>query len=368
MKHKVAIGKYPELKDALDKIGGLEKFVRKNNKVFIKPNICAPKRNETGTVTSPDLIENLITLLKKITNSIQIGDCSFPEFKGLTAIKTSGIYDVAIRHNTEVIDLTSAKKVKKGDFIISKPILDADVIINVPVLKTHERAGVTISLKNMMGVIPGKLKTDLHKQGLEQGIVKLSKTIRPQLNIVDANICQEGRGPTNGNPKKVGLIIVGDNQVAVDAVCCKIMGINPKIISYISMAEKAGLGSTKDIELIGFKDEYIKKFELPVTYKKLVLRLGMQVAEGTFRGFVERNNRVVMTEEKCTKCALCHKTCPVGAITMTDKKPVVDYEKCIFCLCCYETCLPDAVTIEKSGFETQLFNLVRKSFGFKGGS
>ena len=365
MKYQVAIGQYPRLEGVLEKIGGLGNFIKKNERVFIKPNICAPRPSDTGTVTSPQLIAELIVLLKKITGNIQIGDSSISEFKGLEAMKISGIYDVAVKHGVEVVNLTVAEKVAKGPFIISKPILDADKIINVPVLKTHEVTGVTISLKNMMGIIPGHLKTDLHKTDLADSLVKLAQIIKPHLNIVDAGICQEGRGPLNGTPKKLGLLIAGDNQVAVDAVCCKIMGINPRMIRHIRLAERAGLGSIEynDINMIGFKEEYVDKFDLPITYKNWILRFGIQLSDNGFKRFVEKNNKIEINLDKCSRCGLCVKTCPVGAMTMTPSGPAVDYKKCIFCLCCYETCLPDAIKIkEPLGW---LLNFVRKIGGFK---
>ncbi|MFH1423777.1 MAG: DUF362 domain-containing protein [Candidatus Nealsonbacteria bacterium] len=362
MKYQVAIGKYPDLKGVLDKIGGLGNFIKKNERVFIKPNICAPRSSDTGAVTSPGLIEELIVLLKEITQNIQIGDSSISEFRGLEAIKVSGIYDVAVKHGVEVIDLTAAPKAERGPFIISKPILDADKIINVPVLKTHEVTGVTISLKNMMGIIPGHLKTDLHKIGLADSLVRLAQIIKPHLNIVDAGVCQEGRGPLNGTPKNLGLLVAGDNQVAVDAVCCKIMGISPRMIQHIRLAEKAGLGSTDDIDIAGFKEEYVDKFNLPITYKNWILRFGMQLSDSGFKRFIEKNNKIEINSNKCSRCGLCVKTCPVGAMTMTTSGPAVDYKKCIFCLCCYETCLPDAIKIkEPLGW---LLNFIRKIGGF----
>jgi len=361
--NQISIGKYPYLNDVLNSIGGLKKYINKNETVFIKPNICCPKTSDTGAVTSPRLIEELIILLQKITPNIFIGDSGFSEFKGLEAIKVSGIYDVAVKHNVKVINLNKAEKVKKGNFIVSKIVVESDKIINVPVLKTHERAGVTISLKNMMGIIPGHLKTDLHKRGLEKSIVELAQTVKPHLNIVDANICQEGRGPTNGTPKKMGLIIAGDNQVAVDSVCCELMGIKPRAIPYIRLAEKQGLGSTKDIAKFGFKEEYISKFELPPTYKNKLFGLGMRIGEKSFRKFIEKNSRIEINEDKCTQCGLCIKTCPVGAITMQGM-PVVDYNKCISCLCCYETCMSDAIRITKP--KNKLFSLAKTITGFRG--
>jgi len=358
---EVAIGK--NLNDILNKLGGLEKFVKKGQKVFIKPNLCCPRKPETGAVTNPKIIEQLILLLKPITKNIEIGDSSFSEFKGFEAMKASGIYKVAIKHNIKPVNLTAAKKVKKGPFIISKPILDADVIINVPVMKTHELAGVTLSIKNMMGIVPGYLKTKMHKEGLVKRIIELNQIVKPALNIVDATIGMEGRGPVNGTPKNLGLIIAGDNQVAVDSVCCKIMGIDPKMISHIKLAEKQGLGSAKNINILGWKQKYINKFELPVTYRNFLLKQGMKISGGWFREFVERNSRIEFDYSKCIKCRKCIKTCPAGALKMGKKGPICDNSKCIFCLCCFETCIPDAINVKKSG--QGLFRLLKKLFKFK---
>lgn len=355
---EVAIGK--KLDEILKALGGLEKFVKKGQKVFIKPNLCCPRKPETGAVTNPEVIEQLILLLKPITDNIEIGDSSFSEFKGFAAMKESGIYDVAIKHNVKPVDLTAAEKVTKGNLIISKPILDADVIINVPVMKTHELAGVTLSIKNMMGIVPGYLKTQMHKDGLTERITELNQIVKPALNIVDATIGQEGRGPVNGTPKNLGLIIAGDNQAAVDIVCCKVMGIDHRMISLIKAAEKI---SIKDIDIIGWKDEYLNKFELPVTYSNFFLKQGMKISGGWFRSFVERNSRIEFDYSKCIKCTKCIKTCPAGALTMGADGPVVDHSKCIFCLCCFETCIPDAINVKKSG--QGLFKVLKRIFRFK---
>lgn len=349
MKHKVAIGAYQEFECVLDGIGGLGKFVRSNDKVFIKPNLCAPKSHETGTITNPYLIKKLIKLLSGITKNIKIGDGPIPAFKKLSPARHPLIYNIAKTYDIEVIDLNNTETKALKSFILSKPVLEADVIINMPVLKTHVRTGITCALKNMMGIVPLRLKHEMHKQGLERKIVELAETIRPNLNIVDATICQEGDGPTNGERKEMGLVIAGDNQVAVDALCCKIVGLSPRSIPHLKLAEKQKIGFIDNIEYIGFKPEFVSRFKLPLMYRNIFMRLAMQIAEGPIIKYFERNNRILINKERCVKCELCIETCPVGALAMSEDGPIVDNKKCILCLCCHEACLNSAIKIKKKG-------------------
>jgi len=349
MKHRVAVGAYQNFEEILSAIGGLGKFVKSNDKVFIKPNLCAPKSYETGTTTNPYLIERLIKLLRDITSNIQMGDGPIPAFGKLTPAAYPLIYNIAKKYDIDVVDLNYTDKKMVKTFAVAKPVLEADVIINMPVLKTHVRAGITGSLKNMMGVVPLRLKHEMHKSGLDRRIVDLSDTIKPHLNIVDAIICQEGEGPTNGTPKELGLVIAGDNQVAVDGLCCKIMGINPRSILHLKLAEKEKVGSIRNTEYIGFKPEFVSRFKMPFMYKSGFIRFAMQIAEAPIIKFFEKNNRILINEERCVKCGRCIEACPVNALTMGEEAPVVDSKKCILCLCCHESCLSKAIRIKRKG-------------------
>lgn len=348
--YRVSIGKYQEFEDILNKIGGLQKFVKRSDTVFIKPNICAPRSYETGTVTNPYLIEKLIILLKDITPNIKIGDGPIPVFGKLSPVAHPILFDIAKKYALEIIDLNHCEKGLVKSFVIAKPILEADVIINMPVLKTHSNVGVTLSLKNMMGVLPLRLKHEMHKCGLDRMIVELAKTIKPHLNIVDATFCQEGEGPTNGTPVKLNLVIAGDNQVAVDSLCCKVIGLNPRSILHIRLAEKEKLGSLGDIETVGFRPEFLHKFKLPFLYRNIILRLIRQMGEGPIIKFFEKNNEILIENNRCIKCRLCTQACPVDALSMTNGGYLIlDKKRCILCLCCQEACLNDAIKIKKKG-------------------
>jgi uncharacterized protein (DUF362 family) len=119
-------------------------------------------------------------------------------------------------------------------------LLEADLIVSMPKLKTHHWAAMTCSLKNLFGVVPGAVygwpKNLLHFRGIENSIVDLAATVRPRLAIVDAIFGMEGDGPIMGRPKQVGCVVMGQDPVAVDATCARIMGLNPQAMPYLKMA------------------------------------------------------------------------------------------------------------------------------------
>jgi uncharacterized protein (DUF362 family) len=119
-------------------------------------------------------------------------------------------------------------------------ILRADLVVSMPKLKTHHWAGITCSLKNLFGVVPGAVygwpKNILHWRGIENSIVDLAATVRPGLAIVDGIVGMEGDGPIMGTPRPVGCVVMGQDPVAVDATCARVMGLRPERMPYLQMA------------------------------------------------------------------------------------------------------------------------------------
>ena len=133
---------------------------------------------------------------------------------------------------------TRASKLK--ELYLPKTVLRADFVVSLPKLKTHHWAGVTLSLKNMFGIVPGNCygwpKNDLHWAGLTRSILDINGTVRPDFAIVDGIVGMEGNGPIQGMAKPCGVLVVGDDPVAVDATCTRIMGLAPERIDYLSNA------------------------------------------------------------------------------------------------------------------------------------
>ena len=133
---------------------------------------------------------------------------------------------------------TRASRVK--ELYLPRTALEADFVVSMPKLKTHHWAGVTLSLKNMFGIVPGSCygwpKNALHWAGLTHSILDINSTVRPDFAIVDGIVGMEGNGPLQGEAKPCGLIVAGDDPVAVDATCARIMGFVPERINYLSQA------------------------------------------------------------------------------------------------------------------------------------
>src|SRR5271169_4965388 len=133
---------------------------------------------------------------------------------------------------------TRASRLK--ELYLPKTVLGVDFVVSMPKLKTHHWAGVTLSLKNMFGVIPGSCygwpKNILHWAGIDRAILDINAAVRPDFAIVDGIIGMEGNGPIQGVSKPAGVLIAGDDPVAVDATCARIMGLAPERINHIAHA------------------------------------------------------------------------------------------------------------------------------------
>ena len=133
---------------------------------------------------------------------------------------------------------TRASKLK--ELHLPRTVLEADYIVSMPKLKTHHWAGVTLSLKNMFGIVPGNCygwpKNALHWAGLTRSILDINSTVRPDFAIVDGIVGMEGNGPIQGAPKACGVLVAGDDPVAVDATCARIMGLVPERVDYLAHA------------------------------------------------------------------------------------------------------------------------------------
>jgi uncharacterized protein (DUF362 family) len=150
--------------------------------------------------------------------------------------------DIFVDLNTDDVERvplrTRASRLK--ELYLPKTVLGVDVVVSMPKLKTHHWAGATLSLKNMFGVVPGSCygwpKNVLHWAGIDRAILDINAAVRPDFAIVDGIIGMEGNGPIQGSPKVCGVLIFGDDPVAVDATSCRVMGLIPEKIKYVADA------------------------------------------------------------------------------------------------------------------------------------
>lgn len=168
---------------------------------------------------------------------------------------------------------TRASRLK--ELHLPQAVLQADLVVSMPKLKTHHWAGVTLSLKNMFGIVPGCCygwpKNILHWAGITQALIDINSTVRPDFVIVDGIVGMEGNGPIQGTPKACGVLVVGDDPVAVDATCVRLMDLVPDRISYLVYAASL-LGHLKEekIQQIGESIDSVRtSFEVIDSFRYL---------------------------------------------------------------------------------------------------
>ena len=173
----------------------------------------------------------------------------------------------------EVPTRTQASKLKS--LSLPKTVLGADFVVSMPKMKTHHWVGVTLSLKNMFGIVPGSCygwpKNVLHWAGISKSILDINGTVRPDFAIVDGIVGMEGNGPVQGSAKAAGVLVAGDDPVAVDATCARIMGLAPERIDYLKRAALL-LGNMQEekIQQVGESIARMRKpFEVLPAFQKL---------------------------------------------------------------------------------------------------
>lgn len=224
----------------------------KNKKVLIKPNVLGYyKENLDSIITHPNIIRSLLKYFK----NAKVGESSFADTEN--NLRKAGYW----KFKPYVFEEQKLVRVKDDTlkimktFYLPKIVKEADLVINVPKLKTHTLTKMTGAIKNLYGCIPGGVKQMLHKEAIGEKkfshlLVDIYYHVKPGLNIMDAILCMEGEGPSAGKPKKINLLIGSKNAIALDVVASKIMGYKPEEILAVRDAVERGFGSY-DFQLIG---------------------------------------------------------------------------------------------------------------------
>lgn len=342
-------------------LGGLEKYIKKGDKVFLKANLLKKNKPDDAVTTHPAIVEAVASTIKGMGAIPIIGDSPAGPFseRALRSIyETTGMIDVAKRtgaelnYNTEeiVVKISDGKLIKQATFM--KALMECDSIISLPKLKTHGMTVYTGAVKNQFGAIPGLVKAGYHLsmpdvKDFSDMLIDINVFLKPVLSIMDAVIAMEGNGPSAGKPKKVGLIISSNDVFSLDTVATLIIGLNHEDAPTVFMAQRRGLGRFEDIKIIGMNidDAKVSNFDIPT------LR-GFSVTEKIppfLMKYLDKHVKPypIFDYDVCKSCGICVSNCPPKALKMIDKKPTVDLKTCIRCFCCQELCPHKAVSIKK---------------------
>jgi uncharacterized protein (DUF362 family) len=270
---------------ALALAGGLDDLVKDGQTVVIKPNMVTPdKAKAPGLMTDVRVVRALVMEIRRAapTCKIIVAEGCAPEPQRsrdtIDGFKLNGYMELVEKYAVELRDLNNDRKVTVAKpallaypkYEMAQTIMTCDVLIDVPLLKTHELAGVTIGLKNLFGLMPPP-RLEFHGK-LSGVLCDLLRIRRPDLTVVDGLWGTEGQGPLGGSPVKMDLIIAGRDVVAVDAVGAAIMGYDPKRIRAIALAGNQALGES-DLAKITVKGRPIDSVKRFFAYARWDARL-----------------------------------------------------------------------------------------------
>ena len=236
-------------------------------KVLIKVNFITTMTWDTGATTDPIVVEAIIQRLKKLPVEINVVESDATMTNADKAFEATGMAEMCKKYDVKCINLRHVEdKVKiqipNGDCLkdITVPrIITESAVISAAKMKTHMSTKVTLGMKNMFGMLPDKLKFKYHAKGISKVVVDINTVIKPVVTVIDGFVAMEGKGPTDGTPVKMDLIIAGKDVVATDATGARVMGIDPHEISHIRTASEKGLGNIDNIEIVGERLEDVKR-------------------------------------------------------------------------------------------------------------
>jgi uncharacterized protein (DUF362 family)/Pyruvate/2-oxoacid:ferredoxin oxidoreductase delta subunit len=349
------------LRRGIDLIGGIQSFVKKGNRVLLKPNLLFGKSPEKAVTTHPSILRGMIQIVQEAGGVPFIGDS--PSVGSLTwTAEKAGIKAVADRMKCPLVEFNRPVLSPRGggktfkQLEIDRAVLEADVVINLPKLKTHSLTLLTLGVKNLFGCIPGPKKPLWHlKAGEDQKtfakiLVDIYQVIQPSLTLLDGIVGMEGNGPNSGRPVPIGLILASGDSLNLDQIVCDLLGISRESLLTNRVAFEQGMGKDP-IDVFGERVEDLKisRFQFPA----------LSQPNWKLPGFLSKalknalTSKPVIEGEVCKSCDRCTEICPPKALARKGKDLFFDYGQCIRCLCCLEVCPEGAVSV-KQGWALRL--------------
>ncbi len=346
----------PRLKEALDRLfalsGWLDTVDVRGKKVLLKPNLLTDRTPEQAVTTHPEVVRHVIRRLKAAGARVTVGDSPASTANLRQVWQTSGMAAVCAEEQVPLISLEQAGvrafEINGFAFSVALPVLDADLVINLPKVKSHSLTMLTAAVKNIYGVIPGYSKTTLHRLHPKPAVFgRLIRTIwqviPPTWTIADGVVGMEGQGPANGRPVALGFLAASSDPFALDRALCDVLHIDVRRVPYL--AAQAAAGPVEDYAVAG-DPVAVASFEVPSGAHLLSLLPDW---------LVRHASRIVwvlpaFAPEACVGCGKCEKACPAHAITIpaATRRPVLDRARCISCSCCHEVCPHDAIRMTQS--------------------
>ncbi|HAL74038.1 MAG TPA: hypothetical protein DCM45_02965 [Clostridiales bacterium] len=360
---------------------GLQSGFQPGEKILIKPNMLSGIGADHAVTAHPSVFNALASCLRDFEVELSFGDSPSLDTPDKAAA-ACGIYDEAkalgipLSDFVSVVDTPMPNGKVMRQIPLARGVAESNGLVSLGKLKTHPLTGMTGAIKNQFGVIPGQRKAAFHvtyprPEDFCQMLVDINVFLKPRLYVIDAIVAMEGNGPRNGQPRKVGAVLVSREPATLDAAGALLMGMNPSDITTCRLAAQAGLGTCQlaDAEAVlirpNLTGDQASGEICRGTAEQLLTSLSVKdfVRGRMARGILSRTislsaplykkhvmQRPAAETNLCNRCGICATACPADppAISYKDDDgvPAFDYERCIRCYCCQETCPAGAIKVK----------------------
>ncbi len=376
MKHQVALiplDTYDQprtdaaVRQGVELLGGIGKFVRPEEKILLKPNLLARSLPQKAITTHPAVFSAVCRLLREEGyEHLKYGDSpGNPTTTPDKAADTAGITEAAERYGLEKADFASGSVVgfpegrAAHSFYLCRGVQEADAMINICKMKTHALERITGAVKNLYGCIAGVNKAAGHANFPNSDVFAdmlcdLNRCIGPRLHIMDGVVAMEGNGPSSGTPAAMNVLLFSADPVALDATFASLIHLDPAAVPTCVSGVKSGLGVMDEASIEVLTPEgALTLAQTREKYGKADFDVFRGVIKKGFLGnfmpllpFLQHRPRV--DPDKCIACGVCEESCPVPEKAVHSgkgQKAKYDYKKCIRCYCCQEMCPVKAIEV-----------------------
>jgi uncharacterized protein (DUF362 family) len=289
----------PSLQTLLEPLGSIRAIVKRGDRVLLKPNLLTGSRPTKECITRPELVYCVAQLVKEAGGKPFLGDSpAFGSAKGVA--RNCGYLPLCEALDVPIVEFSGKRYTTENEDLqhlrLSKEALNADVVINLPKVKSHMQLTITLGVKNLFGCVPGKMKAWWH---LEAGkdvdrfgmmLVETAKAIAPDLTIIDGIIGHEGNGPSGGEPRELGILGASSDVFALDCAMAEILNVEPHLVP--TLVAQSRMGYCGDLSEIKFpccqpQELQISNWKLPEALMPIDFGLP-RVLRSTFKHFYIR--------------------------------------------------------------------------------
>ncbi len=348
-------------------LGGWEQFLAKEERIILKPNLLARCAPDKACTTHPQVFAAVGRSLRENGyENLLYGDSPGNHLIGVEqTAEGCGILQEAQQLGIEAADFSQGQQIDYPEghaadhFVLCKGVLEADAIVNLCKMKTHQLERITGAMKNTFGCVYGFNKGASHARFPNADVFgkmigDLNLLVRPRIHIMDGIMAMEGNGPQSGDPTPMYLLMASADPVALDSVFCRLVDLRPELVPTNVYGQEYGIGTyeAENIEIltpggaISMEAAISQWGNADFNVERGEEFQGQLKAIGFLQPLLDR--KPFVKKDKCVGCGICAQACPLEekAIRMKKGKPVYRYRKCIKCYCCQEMCPQKAIDVK----------------------